>query len=132
MKFTDDNTDPHSFYRKLSESGTIEICVCPVLYGFRVRAGYTRMGIYELDYCAGNNTKDVELIYACVLGILSQATENEPNLFERFAVQRVKPMYNDLDCFSRLLTLAAYSYVTKVSLPDLHKLKEEYLKTLFT
>lgn len=41
------------FQRIVSEDGTIEIGIHPVMFGFRVVGGYTKAQWYEIDWCGG-------------------------------------------------------------------------------
>lgn len=127
MKFVDQDTDPDVFYRKVSEDGRLEVCVSPVIYGYRVRAGYAGSFCYELDYCAGDRTETIEQIYRMVLAILSADIP-----FGYFPEQRVKPMYNDPKCTIQLIDLAAELPQEQVDFHDLHEKKIEYLNKIWT
>lgn len=132
MKFIDDNnTNPQAelFYRKVSECGKIEIGVAPVLYGFRVRAGYTNDFMYHIDYCAGNNLDQVQRIYSIVLSILSARTHD---FFEGFPVEHVKPMHNNPQCFIKLIHLLGTNEVINVKTPNIHNLKQNLFHELFS
>lgn len=126
MKFVDDNTDPHVFYRKVSEDGRLEVAVAPVMYGFRIRSGNAGKGFYELDYCAGNNLAGIETIYSIVLTALSNGID-----FNKFPVQNTKPMHNDPECFVKLFQLVEGMDLIKVKTPDVHAMKSEYLTKLW-
>lgn len=128
MKFISKDTDPELFYRMESDDGRIEIGVYPVIFGFRVRVGYTGYGCYELDYCAGDKIQDIEALYSAVLTILTKYSGN----FNVFPAQKVKPMYNDPECWVKLLELIKDVEPIQVKTPDVDSMKAEYLKKLWS
>ena len=127
MKWTKENMDHDgSFHRIVSDTG-LEVCVYPVLFGFRVRSGTAGMGFYELDYCAGADHKAVEAIYQMVVAVLDKYGK-----YDVFPFQRRKPMYNDPGCAAELVRLSAGSVLIEVDFSDIHELKSKYLKGLWT
>ena len=127
MNFIDEENDVHTFYRKVSEDGSLWIGVCPVMFGFRVNVGYVGTQCYELNYCAGDKLTDVEMIYSLVLTVL-QKTRN----FNEFPTQNVKPMYNDPSCLAKLLELACtQGELVTVKTPDINSMKQKYMNKLF-
>ncbi len=63
MKFKqEDNDDLELFQRLVSEDGTIEMGIHPVIFGYRVRAGYVGNMFYELDWCGGDKQEDLEVL----------------------------------------------------------------------
>lgn len=126
--FLNQETDPPLFYRKVSQDGKIEIGVHPVLFGFRILAGYVGNDIYELNYCAGGSIKEIEKIYSIVLTILSNRSEFH---FDGFPRQIVKPMYNDTICENALIKMMSGLDPIKVSTPHVHIKKNQYLTALF-
>ena len=106
MKFVkaDDQEEKSMFQRIVSEDGTIEIGIHPVMFGFRVVGGYTKSQWYEIDWCGGSDQSQVELLYSIAKNILENkgTFEGLPNC------SRVKPFYNDrefVDCVNFLVTI---------------------------
>lgn len=113
-----------------STCGRIEIGVYPVIFGFRIRAGFApNEGFYELDYCCGNEQKSVELIYSVVKNILEQK-DYSPGMFSTFPRQDRKPFFNDVVNYGTFLSLMKEPY-TPVKLPDIHSAKTLYLSKYF-
>lgn len=115
MKFIERPTDPHfewSHYR-VSEGGGVHIGIYRVMYGFRVRAGYTgdTLGCY-CDWCGGANWEDVERLYSLCVAILSQREEpgdqwRGSSVFEGIPpVSSIKPFYLDKEFTERVTKLA--------------------------
>jgi hypothetical protein len=122
MKFLETQHDPGSVwsdwmnYRR-SEGGGVHLGVYRVMYGFRVRAGYTGdlMGC-TLDWCGGANWKDVERLYSLCLAILSQKEEpgekwRNAEVFRGIPPHsNVKPFYNDPDFVQKVCELAGSDF----------------------
>lgn len=82
-------------HRRISENGLIEIGVYPVIYGYRIRAGFAGYMVCELDWCAGADWERVNRLYSIMMAILGQRPEG-PDCFDDLPSQsRVKPFYND-------------------------------------
>lgn len=81
----------------ISENALVRIGVWRVAFGYRVRAGFLadRYGV-TLDWCGGNNWKDVERLYSLAIACLSKMEENL-DCFEKLPPHsNIKPFYNDL------------------------------------
>lgn len=145
--FQDAPSDMNLICRKIAVvpyigEGTIEIGIYPVLYGFRIRAGFVGDMGCDLDFCAGNKQKDAEDIYSLVLTILERklrklgaenATgrtikhrESRMIVFNDFPIQRTKPMYNDHECFMTLSEMCGPDLIS-IKLPDLGQEKLKYM-----
>jgi hypothetical protein len=118
-------TDNEFLYQMSSECNTIVIGVYPVIYGFRVRAGYIGDFYYHLDYCCGNNLSDVELIFSAVKNILEQR-ENNSNLF-KFPQQYRKPFMKNEEEFKQLISMIDKDSYHRIKLDNLHLNKTLYM-----
>lgn len=49
--------------RLVTEDGKIELGIYPVIYGFRVRAGYSNSGACIIDWCCGDNAMLLIVLY---------------------------------------------------------------------
>ena len=65
-----------SFHRLGSENGLVEMYVYPVMFGWRVRAGFVGSMSVELDWCAGDDWENVERPYSICHAILSNRLED--------------------------------------------------------
>jgi len=101
MNFQHTEDMPHLTNRKVS--GTIELGVYRVLFGYRVRAGYIGNGYCDIDYCCGDDPVMISRVYSAVLTILSN--RDEIYAFKDFPIQNSKPMVNDRVCFVNLLKM---------------------------
>lgn len=91
MKKTTDDNSAQIFERLISEDGKIEMGIHPVLFGYRVRAGYIGSMSYNFDWCGGDGQSQVEMLYSIAKNILEHK-----NNFEGIPVcSKVKPFYND-------------------------------------
>jgi hypothetical protein len=66
------------YLRLVSENGIVEMGVYPVLFGFRVRAGFCGDPGVCLDWCAGHDWSNVERLYAICRAILLKRPEERP------------------------------------------------------
>ena len=108
MIFTEDSDDPEKglFCRATSEDGSVEIGVYRVLYGFRVRAGFTNSQYVELDWCCGADWRQVELFYSIMLAILMKR-EKSRYCFEGIpTMSQIKPAFNDVSFMRTIANMA--------------------------
>jgi len=107
MIFTEADDDEYNqlTHRRVSMCGRVEIGVYRVLYGYRIRAGFVGCPACELDWCAGDDWLEVQVLYSICLGILAQ----RPNAEECFdhipRSSAVKPYFRDARFVSRLREL---------------------------
>lgn len=129
MKFNPYTTelDEGLLFKSVSECGRIEIGVYPVLFGFRIRAGFAGNMWYGIDYCCGSEQEDVEFIYTMTRNILEQQ-EFSQDIFKVFPYQERKPFFTDLENFDKFLRLikAGPDFID-IKLPDIYAAKREYL-----
>jgi hypothetical protein len=123
MKFIDSDSNENLLYRKVSENGEIEIGVWPVIFGYRIRAGYVGMSWCEIDYCAGDKLKDIEFTYAAALALLCDNKK-----FSEFPIQNRKPIYNDPEFEAKLIAATSHLTLEKIDLSQLYEKRTEYLR----
>lgn len=114
MKFhavEDDLEETGQFFRMQSENGLVTLGVFKVIYGFRVRGGFTANRFCcEFDWCAGAEWQNVERLYSIALAILSQREENN-NCFDGIPeVSKIKPFFNDEEFTKKILSLAGENF----------------------
>lgn len=126
----------HEFlYRETDESGIYEIGICPVIFGFRVKGGLVKGVQYEIDWCAGNSREMIIGLFASLKIIMRERTVSQG--FTGLPIRsEVKPFFNDAK-FIKWLTDAISdkspaSEISKLNIPNLHTLKDEYLETVWT
>lgn len=142
IQFIEEETDEDLIYRR-SWNNMVEIALHPVLFGWRVRAGYEFRSYYQLDYCCGDQQAEIELIYSTVLTILTNELNKQDltldkrtictNVFSKFPKQNTKPMRNDPECMINLILLAGVEpdELIKVSFPDLTEKRQSYMNNVF-
>ncbi len=120
------NNNKYLKMRFFNKERKIEIGIYPVLYGWRVQAGIIDSGCYEIDYCCGNKKEFVEWLLAIVKFILEKYDYD----WKIFPIQYVKPIFNDFDCFSKLLKLidCHLNELEKIKIPDLNLLRYEIMQ----
>ena len=77
--------------------------IYPVMFGYRVRAGYVSGMGFELDWCGGADQGQVELLYSIAKNILESKGSFE-GIPER---SNIKPFFNDqefVNCVGSLVT----------------------------
>jgi hypothetical protein len=91
-------------HRLVSEKGLIHMGVHPVIYGYRVRAGFTfDIAGCTLDWCGGGHWPDVERLYAILRNILEQRPESQDVFDDLPLVSQVKPFYLDISFTREIL-----------------------------
>ena len=101
MKNTEDDIQGHLFARLISDDGKIEMGIHPVLFGYRVRAGYIGSMSYMFDWCGGDNQTQVELLYSIAKNVLEHRKS-----FDGVPIcSKVKPFYNDQEFFKHIESL---------------------------
>ena len=137
-KFEDSPDDENMIFRKIRDG--IEVGVYPVLFGYRIRAGVIGDGGVWLDYCAGNDLKEVENIYSLVISIMNNRIDEFNSMpgkldrerafytFNDFPRQQVKPMFNDFECFMKLSEMCG-SEIISIHLPNLAARKVRHTLT---
>jgi hypothetical protein len=108
MKFKAVEPDENfSLLRLVSEGGKWELGLRPMLFGVRVSLGRVWAVGLVVDYCAGAKVADQFGVLAVVLDILEHFPEeaSERDALGFFPEQRIRPMYNDPECWAKLLAL---------------------------
>lgn len=118
----DDLENTGQFFRRQSENGLITIGVFKVIFGYRIRAGFTKdlFGCY-FDWCAGGDWSNVERLYSIALAILSQREENEDCFLGIPTVSKVKPFFNDTEFMKCIMKLVDSKDYELVNLERTHK-----------
>lgn len=114
----------------VSDCERIHMGVYPVIFGYRIRAGFyeSRKQFYELDYCCGNLQSNVELMYSMVKNILEQQ-EYSSNIFRCFPYQESKPFFTDIENWLKCVALTKDIEIVK--LPLVTEMKRKQLNALF-
>lgn len=107
--------------RVVSEDNKIEIGILPVIYGFRVRAGYVGAAGCEIDWCCGDKQAMVELGYFVCKKLLSQGF----SFSEIPSCSRIKPFYKDMPFMEWLVSKLDDSDVIE-PLTSILQLKNEW------
>lgn len=93
MKKAEDNLETHLFERLVSDDGKIEMGIHPVIFGYRVRAGYVGEDFFMFDWCGGADQTQTELLYSIAKNILEHK-----NSFDGVPIfSKIKPFYKDKD-----------------------------------
>ena len=132
MKFVaeEDSNEDQIYAKVVSENGLVEIGIHPVMFGFRVRAGFAGSQTYDIDYCGGADQLQVETLYSMTVAILSQREEDRRAFAGMPGFSKVKPYFKDTE-FSDWITSSAKQNYTHVSLPPLQAIRDKMLNQLF-
>lgn len=88
--------------RLVSEGGTVEAGVYRVLYGYRVRAGFINSPVCEIDWCCGDNVKQLESHLVAAALFLRRRPEDEFCFDGLPKTSTVKPCWTDAEFEQRL------------------------------
>ena len=130
MNFKSAELNEGFIFREVSENGLIEIGIYPVMYGFRVKAGFTKNDYYHIDWCCGNDQFFIERIYSILKDILSKREENYYCFKNILTHSEIKPLFND-KYFLKWLSRHIPVNLKEETLPDLHILKDKYMNDVF-
>ena len=127
MKFLEaqDDNENNLYQRLVSEDGNIEMGIYLVMFGYRVRAGFVGNGIYELDWCGGDEQTQLELLYSIMKNIL----EARGNFRYVPPSSVIKPFFNDHDFVYRINELVSKP-LKVVTLKPLHLDREKLMANL--
>jgi hypothetical protein len=136
MKFTqapDDTANTGCHRMMVSENGLIWIGIYVVMFGFRVRAGFTR-DLYScsvIDYCAGDSPVHVELLYSMTHAILSKREENDLAFDGMPERSEIKPYFNDPDFQNWIVENSKDNYV-RMDIGNLSEMRRKTFEKLWT
>lgn len=122
MKFiqAEDHEENLLFQRLVSEDGKREMGIYPVIFGYRVRAGYIGDSYVYLDWCGGDDQTQIELLYSIAKNIL----ENQDNFKGIPSNSKIKPFYRDEEFFNTIQSLVTGPLeIIKLETLSLYRLK---------
>lgn len=101
MKFNPAPDDDNNmiYQRILSEDGKIEIGIHPVMFGYRVRAGYVGDSYVHLDWCGGDDHSSIEILYSIAKNIL----EDRGHFKGVPSHSNIKPFYKDMEFMAEIM-----------------------------
>jgi len=115
--------DSEVYQRLVSEDGKIEMGIYPVMYGYRVRAGYVGSMCCELDWCGGDDQSQLELLYSICKNIL----ESKGNFSNIPIRSEIKPFYKDAE-FVEVINSLTTKPLEIVKLEPLYESKNKLFK----
>jgi len=118
-----DNPGVMYAYLIQSEGGLIEIGLCPVIFGWRVRAGFSGRMYTEIDWCCGDDQVRVEYAFSAIKAILEKRSEDANSFDGVPQFSKIKPYFNDVDFLAYLTSLGTFPLV---KLPNIHELRSRY------
>jgi hypothetical protein len=109
-------------YKEYSSDDKIEISVCTVLYGYRVKVRFVDAMDYLHDYCAGSIQENVEMLFAQVRAVLERY---EPKMIHTIGwpKENIRPIFNDPIVYPLVCEFAGE--VEPEDLPQLSLLKAQ-------
>lgn len=136
MEFIKTENRDEFLYRETDDTGTYEIGICPVLYGFRVKGGKVNSVCYEINWCAGNEQEVIVGLFVCLKNIM-KCRSVEQGFKGLLTHSDIKPFFKDAAFVEWLAhtvenTKPTAEWETRASIPDLHAAKNDYLKTVWT
>jgi len=105
-----------------SADNEIYMGIYPVIYGYRVNAGYTGDIVYQFSICAGNDQKAAEEIFSIVLDLFrNRHTKNPFRGIPHY--QERRPYYYDENFVADLRREVDFENIEKVRLLPLALLR---------
>lgn len=89
-------------YRLQSFGGRVEVGVYPVIFGWRVRAGYGGSDYCELDWCCGGNIISAFTMRDVLLRYLRKLKSSRDCFAGLPETSRIKPLFRDLDFLNKV------------------------------
>lgn len=90
--------DPEGLqFRMMSDCGNYEVGVYPTKTGGRIRAGFTKLPVYQIDWGFGNDEALVAITYHMILGHLEKFDVGENPFVGLPYTSKVEPAYNDME-----------------------------------
>jgi hypothetical protein len=111
--------------RLVSDDGKIEMGIYPVIFGFRVRAGYVGDLGCNIDWCCGADHRMLLFAYNACKKLL----EEKGNFGGIPPISEIKPYFKDSD-FMKWLLENVPPLDCWESLPPLYEIKDEYWKMI--
>jgi hypothetical protein len=116
MKHAEDCNENQIYQRLVSEDGKIEMGIHPVIFGYRVRAGFVGDCGVNLDWCGGDDHKQIEILYSVAKNIL----EHKNSFHGVPTHSKIKPFYKDEEFVKEIMSLVTQPF-------EIVKLKPLYL-----
>lgn len=136
MKLIPTEDIPGLYNRLVSEDGTIEMGIYPVMFGFRVRAGRVdrEKGFaltYDVDWCGGADEAQVQMLYAICRTILEK--RNPQNAFDGIpGASKIKPFFKDSDFVDTVTKISGpIGSLPSITKQDLAEIKGKFLQETF-
>jgi hypothetical protein len=108
------------------------IGICPVMFGYRIRAGWKSNQWFETDWCAGANLEQVKRAYAIQLAIIMKIPDFR-GVPER---SQIKPMQKDAEFLLEINSMItdeevekAYNIINQFPL-DLEDIKRDSMNSI--
>ena len=127
MKFQKAPDDKYLKARYVSEDGNVELGISMVMFGWRIHAGKTGYGCYEIDYCCGAEQSTIEMMLSMIKNILEKTNCD----WRQMPIQNTKPIFNDPQCLVELIELSGPDF-EKLVVPDVKQLRKEISKYIYS
>lgn len=115
--------------RLVSSDGRIEMGIYPVLYGFRVRAGFVNCPCCSLDWCAGESDVSLRNLYTICKNILEPRLEQVDPFQDVPPWSHVKPWFKDRAFTEKIVSMVKDFKME--SIPSGSELRDEYFNAWF-
>lgn len=103
----------------------IEVGIYPVLFGYRVRAGFIGSAGCEIDWCCGDNPHTIRTYFQLLIEILEWGAEKDlgKEIFTGIPLcSKIKPLVNDLDFLKEVLSIPR-TEVPLITIPPLYQIR---------
>lgn len=118
-----DDDYPFKMVSNTLENGKkVVIGVMPVIFSYRIVAGYEDVQDYRINYCSGNDPAMVKYLFNIILNIL-RYKKGDP--FQGWPYQEIKPYFNDKKNFPKLLKMLPKDLVS-IEIPDVKEIRKIY------
>lgn len=70
------NDNINFLFRHVTKNERLEIGIFPVIFGYRVRAGYNRHSVVEIDWCCGRDDNAIKQAYSIAMNVLGNRQDD--------------------------------------------------------
>lgn len=122
LKRVPDNTENSLFFRHETEDGQWEVCLYPVMFGVRIRAGRVGDPWCRADICMGNNQDMASVFFPIVCAIIEERGHC-PEASE-WPSYEIRPVWRDTAYLQKLFDmLEDPGKVERYDVPDIEAIR---------
>ncbi len=119
MKKAPDDREAKLFERLVSDNNVIQVGICPMMFGYRIRAGLVGDDCYYIDWCGGSDKDAVTRLYSLAATIIFGREEGREAFRDLPPCSLVKPYVLDQAFCEKIERMAREHKLIDVQVSDL-------------